>query len=351
MMMKKLSLVFLMIIISNVKIYADNVACTSYIAFDAVGMTDSRPNNSNVYLADVNNIPNIIQISSFEEDTFRDWSPDGRQIAFNATYNRPNLFIYDVITKTTTAFLEGQDNFIFTFRWSPNGQKIAYVTANREYNSIQHLYLYDVVTQTTRNLTPTLDRHAIRIVWSPNSQIISLFVRMDPVYETQIIDIENIGMPPIRLENSVGFDWYPDGNRVILAVWDDEIPSYYTYNVETGETEYLSEDMGGFWSFNRQYIAYFGDEIYIRNTETDEIELLTSGFGDGAIKQVVWSPYSLEIAFFQVETDNIETRGGGYIYIKNMETGEVRNVLGANNPLYMEPLGALGWSPCIPPIE
>jgi Tol biopolymer transport system component len=349
-MMKKLGLALLMLIImvSNIKIYADDT-CTSYIAFDANGFIDSQTNNSNVYLADVNNIPNIIQISSFEEDTFTDWSPDGHQIAFNSNYNNPNIFIYDVVTKTTTPFLEGQDNFIFTFRWSPDGQKIAYVTSNDDYNHIQHLYLYDIATQTTRNLTPMLDSHARNIYWNPNSQIISLFVGIS-TFETQIIDIENADIPPIRFENSVGFDWYPNGDRLILTLWDEEIPSHYTYNIETGETEDLSEDMIGDWSFDRRYVAYYeGEDIYIKNTQTDEIEVLRSGLAEGQVKDIEWSPYSSEIVFFETDPYGTDSSHGGYIYIKNVETGDIRNVLGDRGLL--EPLAPLGWSPCIPPID
>ena len=322
--------------------------CESYIAFDTLGLVNSQKaeinTSTNVYLADIKNSANINQISAFEEDTFIDWSPDGYQFAYSSIGQDDNIFIYNIILKTTTPFIPIGGNFVFDFSWSPNGTKIAYITSNSESDNTDHLYLLDVDGGTRRNLTPMLNIDARFIDWSPDSQLIALRVGI-PISATLIIDVENQHIPPIILEDGIGFDWL--GDMLVFSRIQGEDYSYYTYNINNGEVIELSENMGGVWSFDGKYMAYYeNDEIYIRNSDTDEIETLRSNIGNGYISNIVWSPYSLEIVFFEPEVDEIETRDGGYIYIKNLETGEVRNALG-DYALYTAPLGSLGWSPCI----
>lgn len=340
----------LIVILSNsLKIDSANGACINYIAFDTIEVVspDSLSPESysnNIYI--VNNSTNkVIKISAGEEDSFVDWSPDGQFIAYKSVYNRPNLLIYDRQSQSISEILDGQNTPIFDLNWSPNGQFIAFISTNPNYNQIQHLYIYQVMNGAIQNLTPNLDFHALDINWNPNNIHIVIQVWTPDLDSLYIINIQD--GQQIILENSFNAQWYEDGRILRFAKEQDGIVSFYGYNMQTGEIQILGEEARGIRSFDNQYAAYYQDGIiHLRNLNTGEIEILQSGFSESYATNFVWSPYSLEIAFFEPEVDEIETLDGGYIYIKNLETGEVRNALG-DYALYTAPLGALGWSPCI----
>jgi len=326
-----------------------NRACVNYIAFDTIKVVSlelfSLTNyNNNVYLVNIST-KDVIKISAGEEDSFVDWSPDGRLIAYKSAYNRPNLLIYDMQSQRISEILDGQNTPIFDLNWSPNGQLIAFISTNPDYNQIQHLYIYQVMNGAIQNLTPNLDFHALDINWNPNNIYIVIQVWTPDLDSLYIINIQD--GQQIILENSFNAQWYEDGRILRFAKEQDDVVSFYAYDMQTKTIERLGEEARGIRSFDNQYGAYYQDNlIYIQNLNTGEVEILQSGLSENYATRFVWSPYSPEIAFFEPEVDEIETQDGGYIYIKNLETGEVRNALG-KYALYTAPLGDLGWSPCI----
>jgi len=328
-----------------------NAICEAYIAFDSIGIIhpnlEFSPDNAiSMYLVNTAGTPNITQISITTDDTFADWSSDGLEIAYKSTGMTPNVFIYNVLSDTTTQFLEGNDIFIYNFEWSPDNEKIAYVGTYEIFNTLTDLFIFDIDTQTVENVTSNLEADAHLIKWHPNSSIIALQTRIQNDNSIYIINIEDNSIIEI-LANSFSTQWYEDGRILRFAKEQDDVVSFYAYDMQTGEIQNLGEEARGIRSFDNQYTAYYQDNlIYTQNLNTGEVEILQSGLSENYATRFVWSPYSAEIAFFEPEVDEIETRDGGYIYIKNLETGEVRNALG-EYILYRAPLGALGWSPCI----
>lgn len=328
-----------------------NTICEAYIAFDSIAVIHPNlefeaDNAISIYLVNTVGIPNLNQISITTDDTFADWSSDGTEIAYKSSDITPNVFIYNILSGTTTHFLEDNNINIYNFEWSPDNEKIAYVGTYEIFNTLTDLFIFDIDTQTVENVTSNLEADARLIKWHPNSGIIALQTRVQNDNSIYIISIEDNSIIEI-LNNSFSAQWYEDGRILRFAKDQDGVVSFYGYDMQTGEIQSLGEEARGIRSFNNQYATYYQDGIiYLQNLNTGEIEILQSGFSESYATNFVWSPYSLEIAFFEPEVDEIETLDGGYIYIKNLETGEVRNALG-EYVLYTAPLGDLGWSPCI----
>jgi len=59
------------------------------------------------------------------------WSPDGKQIAFTAGEERPNVYVADAEGENVRQLNPGETGAVFPF-WSPDGKKIGYTVVKRE---------------------------------------------------------------------------------------------------------------------------------------------------------------------------------------------------------------------------
>jgi Tol biopolymer transport system component len=136
----------------------------SQITFAAA--RDEGFRNSDVYMMNADGSA-LIQLTHHPDISFTDpaWSPDGRRIATQAWRWTHGIFIIepgsDALHKIT-GDLENIDHF----SWSPDGTKIAFVTARLGKSEI---YVVNVDGGIPDNLaaTPDYDRH---FSWSPDSQ-------------------------------------------------------------------------------------------------------------------------------------------------------------------------------------
>jgi tricorn protease len=95
------------------------------------------------------------------------WSGDDKRIAF--ADNRNRLVVVDVATKKRTAIAEDPINIALDYRWSPDGQFLAY-TLN-EANNFSGIFIWSAVDGISHRATPAAFNSQTP-AWSPNGELL-----------------------------------------------------------------------------------------------------------------------------------------------------------------------------------
>jgi dipeptidyl aminopeptidase/acylaminoacyl peptidase len=178
---------------------------------DSVGWTGDRPTRIFVVPSDGSREP--VQITDGDgPDGSPSWSPDGTRIAFVSarhehwdTEPARDIFVADALTGSTPELLTSTDGSCSGPSWSPDGDKIAYRYNPGIWDSPRHtqIAVLDVASRQTRVLTQGLDRQC-----SP------FFGSREPIWVTPdrvLFGIEDRG--------SVHLYWAPvDGSAPPVAV-------------------------------------------------------------------------------------------------------------------------------------
>ncbi len=98
------------------------------------------------------------------------WSPDGKRIAFTSIRNkgRPQIFVYDLETKTTTQLSEG-DNRDLQPAWSADGRLIVFVSTRR---GPSQLWTMNANGSNQRLFSASRDKINSSPDWSPDGQTV-----------------------------------------------------------------------------------------------------------------------------------------------------------------------------------
>lgn len=247
-------------------------------------------------------------------------SPDGKLIAYSI-YNQDgsaDIWLYDVKTGSTRQLTNCANAFCAAPSWHPDGTRIAY--EREDYNSslgvvgARRIWVVDInsVQSTTLFQDSQIVGHSP--TFSPSGNRIALFSTNPPgimVYdfvsgESAIIDSMQgiVGsfsadgtklIYPILVRGAMGDTFYTqlEGLEVSGALSEGR-----RYRI-TGDPSAPIEDIQGFWNPDGVHIALarrylddrytFGAQIYLLNTETNEVEPLVyeESYTHGGLE---WSP-------------------------------------------------------------
>ncbi|MDR0233150.1 MAG: S9 family peptidase [Dysgonamonadaceae bacterium] len=110
-----------------------------------------------------------------------DWHPDGQKIAYSskkkigvdyARSTNSDIYLYDIETKTTINLTEGMMGYDTNPAFSPDGQKMAWLSMERDgYESDKNrLFVIDLQSNEKTYLTENFDYNADDFCWDFNSQ-------------------------------------------------------------------------------------------------------------------------------------------------------------------------------------
>lgn len=224
------------------------------------------------------------------------WSPDGEHIAYLYNKETPDryqgeLYIADNDAKKPQRFTERE---IASFDWSPDGKQIAIASQG-------DIFITSVEGEPILKRLTTNDLHVNNIAWSPDGTKISY------VYRSTLYVVDTKSQLRQQLndwEPYLQYAWSPDGHRVLA---NREIVDIKHYSHRTIPLPLNYNESGSLiWSPNSQFLLYGKSEGNIPGTlflwdlsNNGAIKLdvpIDNGFGYG-IRDGVWSPDSKQIAY------------------------------------------------------
>ena len=188
-------------------------------------------------------------------DTSPTWSPDGRRIAYVSQLREDNRLWLDADGLNSEIYVmdaDGSNKKRLTQhveddwvpRWSPDSQRIAFLSARNSPNAI---YIMDADGSNKRRLTQ--DNRSFDPAWSPDGTRIAysaLHSVEDGLYEIYVMDAD--GSNKKRLTWSKGYDfwpaWSPDGTRIAFVSERDGDMEIYVMDAD-GRNETRITDGAG----------------------------------------------------------------------------------------------------------
>lgn len=213
-----------------------------------IAFASSRSGSSQIYIMGGDG-SNPIKLTSDYENDFPIWLPNGKQIAFLTT-DAKGLWSWRIVnieSAQVSQFTKPSYDFFYqTPAWSPDGNKIAYMSLleqKQRNDGSSQIHVKNV--DGSRDVALTNDIWAnVNPVWSPSGAKIAFLSERDGTYNmfalyvmsTDGKDIQKLS-DPIYSENT-RLSWSPD-NREIAISADVIIGNIYIINVSTGDKRVL----------------------------------------------------------------------------------------------------------------
>lgn len=212
------------------------------------------------------------------------WAPDGRRIAFlsdreNPLSKKDAAAVGDRLHQLWILSLEGGeaqpvtgvDGDIAEFRWSPDGQRIAFLLADRptqpereriarKQDAIevdahprpQRVWIYDFRKQSTEVISPP-DLHVSMLEWSPDGTRLALRTARTPDINAHwyrssiaILEVDSRRVSAMLTEQAAAASpvWSPDGQRIAFSeIFRDGIGVQpRIYDLRAGKSKACAED-------------------------------------------------------------------------------------------------------------
>lgn len=315
----------------------------------AIGQTEENFQYLDVFQLEYANDPEI--------------SPDGKIVVYRRTgfdimkdRSKGSLWIINADNENSHQKLTGQDTNESTARWSPSGDRIAFVSSTSEGSEI---YIYWVDTRTTARLSQ-LENSPSSITWSPDGKTLAFTMKVDadaPVIAKMpskpegaqwakspritdrlkheadgsgyiepgfhhIFTIPAEGGAPRQItsgdfNHSGSLSWSPDGQRIYFSANRNEDWEYdfrnsevYTVEVNSGKIDQLTDrsgpDSSPMASPDGKHVAFLGYEDKVQTYQVQQLQLmnpdgsnkrLISGNLDRSVDEIAWAKDSKGLFF------------------------------------------------------
>jgi len=223
------------------------------------------------------------------------WSPDGQRLAYVSYETRePRIFIQNLSTeeRSTVSSFPGLNG---APAWSPDGERLA-LTLSKDGNP--EIYILDLASSRLRRVTlnSSIDTEA---AWSPDGS--TLAFTSDRSGRAQVYTVDVAGGKPVRLTFEGRYNarprYSPDGSKLAFVHQKDHEFRIAVLDFGSGEIRVLTEtelDESPSFAPNGSMILYstiHNDISTLAAVSTDGRMRQQLGVQQGAVREPAWSPY------------------------------------------------------------
>lgn len=266
----------------------------------AYGSSARRGAPREIYIMDYDGGSPRLFSKTNADNTFPDWSPDNKLLAFGS--RRPIGFQDIVIISTVDGGkrpFPAFNSFAGSPGFSPDGQRIVFARRTPETNAID-IYVSDISGKNMVNLTNS--RHINTApCWSPTGRQIAFISDRGGVRHIYIMDADGSNLRKVLNEggNADSPDWSPDGQRIAFT-WRPQkgmFQDIYVMEVASGKIYQLTSNAGNnespSWAPDGRHLAFQSDragetQIYTMLSDGTEQRRVTKS---GVNTSPAWSKY------------------------------------------------------------
>lgn len=208
-------------------------------------------------IADVDGYNVKTIVSSTEPIMSPTWSPDGNKIAYVSFDNYQSVIFVKILTTSNRIKVTAFPGINGAPAWSPDGRKLALTLSK---NGSPDIYILDLASKQLRQLThnPAINTEP---AWSPDGR--SLVFTSNQTGKPQLYKIASGGGKPKRLtfkgRYNASASFSPDGTKIAMVHANDENYKIALMNLKTGNIKVLTSgslDESPSFSSNGAMILY-----------------------------------------------------------------------------------------------
>lgn len=239
------------------------------------------------------------------------WSPDGQRIAYMSYPDRRETYLYNLATGRRQQIRIAAAADVQSAAWSPDSRRLAFLGGEGE----AQVYVIDAEGGEALRVTPR-GRGYMHLVWSADGQRIAFQNNASDsdIFVAQADGSAFANLTQSRRWRDINPAWSPDGQRI--AFFSDRSEGFYDLYVMDadgrGMRRYHAAGSSGLspmiditwraqWSPDGRFIAFGsfswrgGADVYLTNLETGRTTNLTDD--TNADSNPVWSPDGALLAF------------------------------------------------------
>lgn len=240
-------------------------------------------------------------------------SPDGRRIAFLATYNsQPEIYVMNSDGTNPTRLTYSSGVYLQPV-WSPDGQRLAFVSGPSDKPDIY------IINADGTNQVKLTDSSASNMEpqWSPDGQYIAFASYRNNQYDIYIMNVECTSLPEgcgtnlTRLTDGSAMSWRPvwspDGRRIAFLSRQGEVDNVYVMNANGANPTRLTDNPPPakinselVWSPDGQRLAFaleIADQVSLYTVSVDGVDQTPLTENLNVSLDFAWSPDSQRLAF------------------------------------------------------